>query len=816
MSISSINSNLAALLAQVNISNATTSTSNNVSALSSGNRIVSASTDVAALAIGSSLQSQVSTLNTVVSGLSQGSSLLQVADGGLAQIQSILQRQQAIASQAQSGSLSDTQRGFLDQEFQGLTTQIDSLAQNTNFNGVNLLNGSIQGGATATTNTASGNANKSGPITIATVGTLNSANDTLTISVGGGPTLTFTTTTDANATSGDVAGGTIVTNEAQNLVAALNNSGDASLANFRFSNNAGAIQAYYIGAATSPTSIPSITTGTSNTTNITGTGAKTFTVANTATKIGTIATAVPTANDTFTINGQVFTFKASAASATQVTIGGTVAATVTNLATALNNSNVAAIAGITFADDGAGNLYAYYSGSTAPTVTTSAAVTSASAFSNGVTNSTLAASGSVGLSVGTTSAVGNTTGNLFVTGGTSVASSTNDGQAVDLSGIYNNASFTGAFGGANIPAITADFQAGSTVANNTVTFNTTVGGITYTSGAITNTTLTGAAATAITFTGSNSNGAAGGSFTLNIQAGQSSITTLTGAQQFAAALNAGLAGVSAYQSRSVSSFNNAFTATVGGTTTATLQGASLTLNSNNFNNALVSNVSVAAPAAGSTDATISVTIGGQVYTTQAGIGNIFNTDSQIVLANTTNPAQTLTLTTGNISSAGAAGTGAAAINLSSASNAAAFQTALSNALGLNNASAGLTFQAGTTTTSTIGVSLASSTSSSLFGGQSLDVKTQSDASTAYNQLTTALNTLSSLRASVGALEERFNFATTALQNASQNEGAAKSNLLDTDVAATSTAFATSQVQLQAGIAVLAQANQLQQNLLKLL
>jgi len=50
----------------------------------------------------------------------------------------------------------------------------------------------------------------------------------------------------------------------------------------------------------------------------------------------------------------------------------------------------------------------------------------------------------------------------------------------------------------------------------------------------------------------------------------------------------------------------------------------------------------------------------------------------------------------------------------------------------------------------------------------------------------------------------------------QNQGAARSNLLDTDVAATSTAFATAQVQLQAGIAVLAQANQLQQNLLKLI
>jgi flagellin len=81
---------------------------------------------------------------------------------------------------------------------------------------------------------------------------------------------------------------------------------------------------------------------------------------------------------------------------------------------------------------------------------------------------------------------------------------------------------------------------------------------------------------------------------------------------------------------------------------------------------------------------------------------------------------------------------------------------------------------------------------------------------------TALNTVTSLRANVGALEQRFTYASNALSSAAQNEGAAQSALLDTDVAATSTQFATSQVQLQAGIAVLAQANQLQQNLLKLI
>jgi flagellin len=139
MSISSINSNLAAQLAQVNIGNATSNTSNDVSALSSGNRIVSAATDVAALAAGTGLKSQVNILTASISNSSQGSSLLQVADGALSQIQSILQRQQAIAASAASGSLSTTQLGFLNQEFSALTTEISNISAQTNFNGVNLI-----------------------------------------------------------------------------------------------------------------------------------------------------------------------------------------------------------------------------------------------------------------------------------------------------------------------------------------------------------------------------------------------------------------------------------------------------------------------------------------------------------------------------------------------------------------------------------------------------------------------------------------------------------------------------------------------------
>ncbi len=141
----SINTNIAAYFAQANIATAANQAAYAVARLSSGNRIVLASDDVAALAIGTSLATQVSALRTAQTNAAQGNSLLQVADGALAQIQNILQRQKAIALQAGSGSLTDTDRGFLNQEFQALSTQIDNLTRSTTFNGVNLIDGSLSG-----------------------------------------------------------------------------------------------------------------------------------------------------------------------------------------------------------------------------------------------------------------------------------------------------------------------------------------------------------------------------------------------------------------------------------------------------------------------------------------------------------------------------------------------------------------------------------------------------------------------------------------------------------------------------------------------
>jgi flagellin len=112
-----------------------------VSKLASGSRIVKASDDAAGLAIGTRLMADVTVLRQSVVNASQGVSVLQVADGGLARIADVIQRMKALAAQSLSGVPSDTERGFIDAEFQQLLEEITAIAETTRFNGLSLLSG---------------------------------------------------------------------------------------------------------------------------------------------------------------------------------------------------------------------------------------------------------------------------------------------------------------------------------------------------------------------------------------------------------------------------------------------------------------------------------------------------------------------------------------------------------------------------------------------------------------------------------------------------------------------------------------------------
>lgn len=127
------------------------STLNSMNKLSSGKKFASAAEDVSALSIATQMAAQLSGMRAEYQNTAMSDAMLQIADGGLNQIGNMLQRQQELATQASNGSLTTEQRGFLNREFQALSTEINRIAGNTNFNGINLLNGG--GSSTALANT---------------------------------------------------------------------------------------------------------------------------------------------------------------------------------------------------------------------------------------------------------------------------------------------------------------------------------------------------------------------------------------------------------------------------------------------------------------------------------------------------------------------------------------------------------------------------------------------------------------------------------------------------------------------------------------
>ncbi len=140
-------SNFAASVAQRNLARTDERATASLSKLSSGTRVVSAKDDAASLAIGKSLEGTVAALKTAQGNASQAQSMLQIADGALSTIGDILTRMKALAVQASSGQLSSSERTFLNDEFVVLRSEIERIAQDTEFNGTALLNGSTTASA---------------------------------------------------------------------------------------------------------------------------------------------------------------------------------------------------------------------------------------------------------------------------------------------------------------------------------------------------------------------------------------------------------------------------------------------------------------------------------------------------------------------------------------------------------------------------------------------------------------------------------------------------------------------------------------------
>jgi len=155
-----INTNVSAMISQRNLSAASNRSASSLSKLSSGSRVPTAKEDAASLAIGTGLSVENAALKAAQVNASQASSLLQIADGAFSQISDILTRMKSLATTAQSGQLSGTERGYLNDEYGLLRNEIDRIAATTEFNGQALLGGSnslsVTGQAAGVVDSASG------------------------------------------------------------------------------------------------------------------------------------------------------------------------------------------------------------------------------------------------------------------------------------------------------------------------------------------------------------------------------------------------------------------------------------------------------------------------------------------------------------------------------------------------------------------------------------------------------------------------------------------------------------------------------------
>ncbi len=133
-------SNFAADVAQRNLTQSSDEATRSVARLSSGTRVLSARDDAAALAIGSRLNAEQEALGQAQVNAGQANSMLQVADGAMARIDDILVRMNTLAVQAASGQLDGDSRAFLNDEFDALRDEITRIADDTEFNGIKLLN----------------------------------------------------------------------------------------------------------------------------------------------------------------------------------------------------------------------------------------------------------------------------------------------------------------------------------------------------------------------------------------------------------------------------------------------------------------------------------------------------------------------------------------------------------------------------------------------------------------------------------------------------------------------------------------------------
>lgn len=162
----SVVTNLSSIRAQRNLNKATTSLSGHIEKLSSGLRINRASDDAARSAISTQMAANLTGLKQAERNSNDAISMIQTAEGGMNEVSGIVTRMRELSVQAaNSGTMDTTERGYLDQEFQLLESELNRIVEVTEYSGVKLINGDQSGGVSFQ------------------VGFSNSANDRISVSI---------------------------------------------------------------------------------------------------------------------------------------------------------------------------------------------------------------------------------------------------------------------------------------------------------------------------------------------------------------------------------------------------------------------------------------------------------------------------------------------------------------------------------------------------------------------------------------------------------------------------------------------------------
>ena len=788
-----INYNLASSSAQRGLASSQDLYSRMASRLSTGLRINQAADDTAGMAVSEKLKNQVRGLNQAQRNAQDSVSMLQTAEGALTETHGILARIRELAVQSANDTLTASDRANLQAEADQLVAEVDRIASSTQFNGITLLNKnssvSLHNSGLGLTFQIGANSGNTLGVTLSAVRsqdlgdvqTLNAAHAVTggakTIDVGSATAVNYNATVDTafdvrdaiNAANGNITAS--VKNgklrlESSAAVGTVFASDGGNLQSTLFGSNA------TVNTVASSTSLEDLGVSASGTMTITATSG-TITGATTLTNLGI------NSGDTLVLGlSKAAGTGGAAGTMTLADIGVTSGGTLT----------------IAFADAGV-----------SPTETRSIAVTYqtsdtlsalASRIDTAVTEAAaLTASGNTGTDTlavivggsagsGAITLTGNTTaysgGTLTINAGTILTdlADSNSGSGSLISKL-NLTTITGA---------TTGTTSASSASVNTAAFTESV---TYTVGSETDLTAfaaglqtaiqgAGAIGTSTAFDVTSATAVINGSNQLAIDVSPSSngvtIATITGSGTNALRTLFGL-GAAPASATATSAMNVAAqteTATVSYTTSDTLS-------------TIATKIATAVTGIGR--------VGTSLIAGNAGAAASFNAGTSMIDITGVDTDTTLTFSSGALRTA---------LNLAAPDTVTASGTTSSSAAIVQNAYR-------LSSNALTGVTSISSSSSG-----SIDISTQTAASAAISTLDSAINQVSTARANIGAIENRLDSTSRSLAVASENTAAANSRIADADIAQSMSEMVRAQILQQAGISVLAQANQAPSLVLQLL